>query len=324
MVILLVLLPFFVHANIYIFNPLDIDFDMLIPEEFASINLKGDGVNPDQSHLPVCVCEKRVGTPIIFWEPVMLAEVVSKPFKSVLSGVSLPSDKTRAFNGGHLDDGHGFYFVHLYDFPVLKFAAEKIPSFISQYFPNNIEKCLSPIEKFRARYISELDISQNISPLSLLYTPEIAGLTIDNGIIATTATCLADYAAVKKNGKPIDALYFCSGDRNFLFPLSGHLGHTSTHIDSALLVLERMIFKQHRISFFSGEKMGTCGKSAACEYQKSWTPRKSQYAFQLLYPRPKKKTTIKWGQKIDMNRIQISNSENDFVFLVWRKRYCCL
>lgn len=325
MVRLLLLLPFFLSAEGYIFNPLDVDFSRLLPEQIAAINITSHKENPDSHGFPVCTCGKHVGTPVTFWEPVMLAEVVSKPFKSLLSGVDLSSPALQKFSGGRLSSGHTYMHVHLYDFPLLSMMEDAIPNFLKEYYPNEkIERCLDKKISFKVRYLSEFDVSHTLAPFSLLLTPEIFGLTVDGSVLATAATCLADYSRVATGKKSIDSLYFCSGDRNFLFPLSGHIGHTKSNLDQALLILERAIFKQHRLSFFSGEKMGTCGKSAQCTPQPSWTPRKTQYSFQLLSPRPKRKVTINWGDKIPKQSLGFDNHHQDFVFLVWRKRYCCL
>ena len=325
-------LLFAIKSPDYIFNPADLDFDRLSAIEIGGVVKLGGKDIPhlDSQNLPMCQCGLSVGVPIVFWEPVMLAEIVSKAYRSPLLG----SELEKLHNVGSGSHGsNSFYHVHLFDFFPLQMAQTALPFFaqLNDKTRNMMSGCLdgndeSVLETISTQYLSELDITHKMPLLSHIYTPEIAALTVQGAVESTMLSCSADSVMSLKNKVGTDTLYFCSGTRGFLFPLSGHSNRTQSALEDAVLNLERAIFKMHRRSVYStsGKALGTCSKKAQCGPIRNFTPRKSQYAFQLLYPRPNKTLTLNWGEKPPKNsQIGIKQSEQDFVFLVWRKRNCC-
>ncbi len=291
-------------------------FPLMIAGQKIADPLK-DKATPDGYKSFFCVCKDppRVGIPIGFWEPFRVADVTYKPFCMVnLGGMDLkinlktPAGTVGARRGGKTGRKTAFYHVHWYVYPLLVWM-----NMVTDL------ACMT-FEEFDIAYMTELDPLWDDDELSIWLNPEVA---LFANPIAQVA-CAADCAAASI-GKPINALFWCSGCQGGIYPLTGTLGFHNGGADASTLILQKMVFKLHREFLL----WGTMGVKGACGlYPMPWW-RKDQYKFQMTYPKitknakqacnPVGRTTFFWG----------SNKEypfkgEDFGYLIWRRRDCCV
>jgi conjugal transfer pilus assembly protein TraU len=171
------------------------------------------------------------------------------------------------------------------------------------------------MSSFDVAYMTELDPMWGDDALTFILNPE--ALLFSNPI--AQAACSAD--CIKSSlSTPFDELFWCAGCQGSMYPLDGHIqGHVGS-IQSALLATERFIYKMHR----EGLAFGTIGSEALCQKYPMPVMKKSQYRSQLVVPVPSdcyqfgKTTTLYESGK------EIPITGEDFGFLIWRKRNCCV
>ena len=269
-----------------------------------------------------CMCRGGgilpVGVRISFWEPVRVVEVVKDawcfPFLNVdMDGNIDVSDfekmsrfrKNGTARNADDDTIEQFWQVHFYIFPVLA-ALDIITDFV----------CLENRPASLA-YVTEVDPRWDDGFLSLVLTPEALLFANPVAVLA----CMPDVMATTMH-RVIDSLYWCVGQWGTVYPVVGHVHHTDPLAGMAL-AFARTIFNLHK----SFVLFGTVGSRALCKTYPMPIWKKSQYRWQLMFPRRDPKcralgeTSLKWGafKNPPSPKLNVDN----FLIMLWRKRTCC-
>lgn len=292
-------------------NPIsDVCWECLYPITIgASEIFKGDLPDTNNPSSPICFCGKpipRMGVAAGFWEPVRLADVSKQPFCFPTLGgmeIDLGFYIGRGGSPRSSDSGNGFWHLHWYNYPIITWL-ELVMDFL----------CLEN-GGFDLAYMTELDPLWSEDGLAFIINPE--ALLFANPI--AQAACAAD--CIKSSlGLPSDAMFWCGGCQGSIYPLDGHIQAHVGSIQSSLLAVERFTFKLHRQLM----AYGTSGEKALCSKYVMPILKKSQYRSQLVVPVPSdcyqygRTTTIYESGK------EIPVSGEDFGYLIWRKRNCCV
>lgn len=298
-------------------NPItDVCWSCLLPISIGSFEVF-DGNEPDTDNpsLPVCICPgtvmPRIGITVGYWEPIALVDVTRNPFCLVnLDGIRLYMGD---YGDGETDtsvpeQGGSFYYVHWYKYPLISWL-----SIITDAL------CFEGVD-FDIAYLTELDPSWNNDEGGFLSSPEAVLFANDTAQIA----CAADSVAALK-GLPIDQLFWCAGSQGVMYPLNGFVQEHVGGVQASTLMAERMAYKIHR----TGALLKDSSASSICEEYYSVILPKSRYRYQMTNPipaasepfgcRPFGHTTADWGE----NR-EYPFSGEDFGYLIWRKRNCCV
>ncbi len=295
-------------------NPItDICWSCIFPISIAGVKVASGEDIPNPSN-PICYCKSppRIGIPISFWEPARLVDVTRTPYCMVnLGGISLgPSKGIKGRGSVKLSqDGkmkNSFYQVHWYVYPLI-YWLELLTDFV----------CMEK-SQFDVAYITELDPLWNDDETSLIINPEAALF----GNPVAQAACAAD-CLLASSGFSKDALFWCGGCQGSLYPFTGHVPAQSSGIQGSLLLTQRFIAKLHR----QGLAWGYTGMKGLCGKYPMPIIRKGQYKTQMTYPVP---ATTKGCHPLGRSDILWSTGRQypykgeDFGYLIWRKRNCCL
>jgi len=235
-----------------------------------------------------------------------------------MGGISIGGDSVRGH--GTVDKGkaggrkRSFYQVHYYVYPVI-YWLELLVNF----------GCLDT-SGFDVAYITEFDPMWNDDETAFVLNPEAA---IFGNPIAQAA-CAADSVAAT-NGFPLNAMFWCAGCQGSIYPFSGHVGDHIGAVQASLLLVTRMIAKLHREGLAHGTSVSSTSGLNDPRLCKSYLAPiiiKNQYKEQMLYPsattghggcKPLGRTSVHWeGGK------EKPYTGEDFGYLIWRKRNCCL
>jgi conjugal transfer pilus assembly protein TraU len=246
------------------------------------------------------------GIPVSFWEPVRLIEITRTPYCLLtLGGTQLATGKAQgAVEQTPSGTQHSFYQVHWYVYPVI-YWLELLTDF----------SCLEK-GSLDVGYLTELDPLWNDDALAFILNPE--AILFAN--TTTQAACAADCVAASV-GFPIPALFWCGGCQGSLYPFTGTVGSHSGGLQASLLLAQRFMAKLHRQGLLWGYigTRGLCGKYPMPIIQKQ------QYQTQMVYPQPTQachplgRSDVFWG----IGKEYPYQGE-DFGYLIWRKRLCCL
>ncbi len=295
-------------------NPVtDVCWSCLFPITVSGVNVTHGHEDLTNYETKVCACPgtpPRVGIPISVWEPTRLVDVTRHPYKLLaMGGMTLgnPGFKTRG-SVGSIDNQpnmHSFYHLHWYIFPIISWL-ELLTDFI----------CLE-VSDVDVGWMTELDPLWNNDALATILNPE--AFFFSNPL--AQAACVPDCAASSFN-KPIDALFWCAGCEGSLYPYTGTVAHHEGGLQASSLLVHRIIAKFHRMFLMKG-----FGVKEFC--QSSYVPliKKSQYKTQIVRPVPQTvgpchalgKSDMIWGAGKSF-----PYKGEDFVYLVWRKKQCCL
>lgn len=296
-------------------NPItDICWSCLFPMTIAGVPVAGGGTldTPNQRS-PVCYCQDppRVGIPISFWEPVRLVDVTRTPYCMVsLGGIKMGPD-TGVKGHGSVGKSEGamkksFYQLHWYVYPVIHWL-ELLLDFV----------CLEK-STFDVAYLTELDPLWNNDEVSFILNPEAAlfGNPIAQG------ACMVDCTAASM-GFSFDHLFWCDGCQGSLYPYTGSIPAHSNGVQASLLITGRFMAKMHRQLLL----WGYMGPRGLCDKYPMPLIRKSQYKTQMLYPvadthkgcHPLGRSDVLWA-----SGRHVPYKGEDFAYLIWRKRSCCL
>lgn len=291
-------------------NPItDICWSCLFPLTISGIPVVPQGEDTSNSRSPLCTCSDpfpRVGIPISFWEPARMVDVTRTPYCLMgLGGVQVGSTTFGHGTIGRSGKGmkHSFYQVHWYIYPVM-YWLELLTDFA----------CMEK-SSFDVAYLTELDPLWSDDELSAIINPE-AGLF---GNLIAQGACAVD-CVLATAGFPKDSLFWCGGCQGSMYPFTGSIAAHSGAIQASLLLVERFIAKLHR----EGLAWGYAGSQGLCGKYPMPIIQKTQYKNQLIYPSPSKcfplgRLDILWSS--DKSYPVIGE---DFQYLVWRKRNCCL
>ena len=300
-------------------NPItDVCWSCLFPITIGHVSVFSGSVPDNSSNpsSPVCYCNTpfpRVGISLGFWEPMALVDVTRQPFCLVnLGGIQLnmgSSFGTGTQETASSDHNNSFYHVHWYHYPLLywlKLIADGL--------------CLETGDLDIA-YLTELDPTWRNDEWGFVLNPE--AILFGNPI--SQAACAADSLAASTRG-PIDALFWCAGSQGSLYPMTGHVQEHVGGVQASTLLTERMAFKMHREGLL-WDSAGENGPALCQTYPSPFMP-KSRYRYQMTNPIPTTgsggchpfgATTMTWGAGHEY-----PFSGEDFGYLVWRKRSCCM
>lgn len=293
-------------------NPItDVCWKCLFPITIAGISVGGlkDFDTPAPIKSPICVCP-RLGVPVPipgitigFWEPARLVDVTKSPMCMVsLGGVSMGITPQ---GGDKSDSESAFYHVHWYVYPVL-YWLEILLDFAC------IEAAAVDVA-----YLTEFDPLWGDDVLTSILNPE--SLLFANPIAATS--CIAD-CLTSSVGLSNDYMFWCSGCQGCLYPFNGNTSYHNGGIGSAQLVMTKFMAKMHRQLML----WGYYGKEGMCGKYPMPVIKKSQYRFQMTYPIPEIISCKRLGQTEILWQVgrEYPIQGEDFGFLIWRKRDCCL
>lgn len=257
----------------------------------------------------LCWCKKGVlpepGIPVGFWEPAFLVDVTRIPWCFVgLGGLCLGGKQSFGLHN-HAEGKQGFYHVHVYRYPLLHMLD------VMQNWG-----CVMR-EEMDIVYMSECDPLWGDDVLSDLVTLE--SVVIDTPV--AQSMCCVDCAATSL-GMGKDELYWCSGCLGSVFPLTGSVMGVGGDVHASALLVHRILFKLHRM----GMLKGTVGKDGLCGFYAMPQMKKRQYKTQMVFPvaqrsacQPLGRSDVLWGK----GRSFPVKGE-DFCYVVWRRRDCCV
>ncbi|AEB85692.1 MULTISPECIES: conjugal transfer pilus assembly protein TraU [Comamonadaceae] len=302
-------------------NPItDICWSCILPLSIggARIGNFGDQEDIDNPSSPLCTCGVNpiIGLSIGFWEPARHVEAVRKPFcLTSLGGIDLdpgiPAPEAARFTRPEGDgDGGSFYQAHFYVNPVLYYLE------VVTDFP-----CLEK-GSFDLAYLTEVDPLWADDELTLIINPDAALFANPVAIAACAADCVA--ASV---GFGIREMFWCAGCQGGLYPMNGHVPYHMGGVRTAALMAQRLTAKMHRelIAWAWHGQAGLCGPYFAPVMDKT------AYKTQLTHPIPNTakeagkccqpfgRTTVTWGAGKEY-----PVRGEDFAFLLFRKRNCCV
>lgn len=310
----MVILPFAYAGEGKWINPItDVCWDCLFPMTISGVNVTPGEKDLTKYNKALCFCSgtpPKAGLPMSFWEPRYLVDVTRHPYKLIgLGGISIGKESVKNRGTiGIIGDGpsqYSFYHVHWYKFPILALL--------------NLFTDFSCIQKegMEITYMSEWDPLWNDDEWAAVLHPE-AGLFASS--VAQVA-CVADCTASSFD-RPLDPLFWCAGCQGSLYPFTGTVAHHLGGIQTSALLVHRLIAKLHRSSLLKGFT-----EDNFCEAQYLPIIKKSLYKIQLIHPKPQRKgpchalgkSNLIWG----MAKSYPYEGE-DFVYLVWVKKQCCL
>lgn len=258
---------------------------------------------------PVCFCGILPGIRVSFWEPVRVIEVVKQPYCSpFLGGIELFHGTRRGTrqNIGNPALDKAFYNVHYIYFP-LAFVMDLV---------TNVLGCFE-VGGFDYAYLTELDPTWADDELAFILNPEAVLFANPVAQVACAPDCITAAA-----GFPLDPLFWCAGCWGSIYPFSGNTGATPSPVQTSLLMATRMLAKLHRE--FAANM--TIGSATECASFPTGLIVKRQYKLQMFYPYAQTTgcTPIGRAQAIFGDWRTIPVTGEDYVYLVWRKRNCCL
>lgn len=304
----------FLRANEGIWiNPFtDVCWECLFPMTVSGINVTPSHQDFTEHSKVVCVCPgtpPKVGIPLTFWEPTRLIDVTRHAYKLIgLGGISVGKETVKNRGSiGMVDEAtqSSFYHVHWYTYPIFSLLG---------LFTDFI--CVEKGEIDMA-YMSELDPLWNDDQWALLVNAEAGFFANAEAQLACIADCTAS-----SFGRPIDELFWCAGCVGSLYPFTGTVAHHVGAIQASSLLMQRIIAKLHRMLAIKGYE-----KNEFCEAQIMPIFKKSLYKSQMIYPIPQTsgpcqalgKSDVIWGAGKSF-----PFKGEDFVYLIWTKKQCCL
>lgn len=303
------------------FNPItDVCWDCIFPISIGAASIDGSYKRHDTENFPapICFCPQCIqdglplpGIAVGFWEPIRLVDVTTRPYcLTSLGGLQLiPENLSLQQNGiesANSDDAT--YHIHWYINPVLS---------LLNILGDGMCKIKTPM--FDMAYMTEFDPLFHNDMLSFVINPE--AILFANPI--AQAACIAD-AIASTAYKPLDFLFWCAGSQGHLYPFTGNVNGGVSSIQISSLITEKFIAKLHRQWMLPI----TSGPEAICSPYPFPVIKKSQYRLQTTFPKvgkgkfgcnPIGKSTILHEQFK-----KIPYKGEDFGYLIWRKRNCCI
>jgi len=312
---ILFILLFFSHLQANMVNPItEICWECIFPITLGGVNITPNTQDFSNYNTLVCSCAgtpPKVGIPITFWEPARMVDVTRHAYKLVgLGGIKLGSDsiKTRGTISSISESPEqtSFHHVHYYVYPILKLLS------LLTDFP-----CVEQGE-LDVGYMSEFDPLWADESLMNIFNPEAALFANPLAQLA----CVGDCAQASLN-KPNDSLFWCAGCEGSLYPFVGHVAHHRGALQASSLLLQRCLAKLHRMGVVRGYN-----ETDFCEARILPVIKKSLYKTQIVRPIPQTsgpcqalgKSDQLWG----VGKTYPFGGEDDFVYLIWIKKQCCL
>ena len=308
------------------FNPIsDTCWDCIYPISIGSVEMPSSTTfRPDTENFPspICVCPnaKLAGLPtpglaVGFWEPIRMADVTKRPFcMTSMGGIELNPGLDVGTGSmpyeGENEGRIGNWQVHWYINPLLV---------ILGIFTEGLCDFSGAATYFDLAYLTEFDPLWNNDILAFILNPE--AILFGNPI--AQAVCAADCVA-STVWKPLDVLFWCAGCQGTMYPFTGNNAEHHTSIQSSSLSVERFHFKLHRQLM----AWDTSGPEAICSPIPMPIIKKSQYRIQTTIPIPGLGPygCTPYGRSTVLHESfkEIPVKGEDFGYLVWRKRTCCM
>jgi conjugal transfer pilus assembly protein TraU len=305
-------------------NPIsDICWSCIFPISLGPVKLnsssKRDTKNPSS---PVCGCVKNnipiPGITLGFWEPVKLIEATRKPLCLVsMGGLSIGNMRRQGdFSKKYEeDDNHtsSFYHVHYYIYPVI-------------YWLNLITDfgCLEEADMDVA-YLSEYDPSHTDDKMANFFSPEV--FLMSNPLM--NAACGADCVSANISF-PQNNLFWCAGCLGNIYPFSGNISTHVGGVQASSLMAIRTLAKLHREGIAKATATSSAGfNGPLCRKSYALKIPKDQYKLQMTYPVANSSGEFSCNPLGMSDLFYGANREfpykgEDFGYLIWRKRNCCL
>ncbi len=301
-------------------NPLNICWKCLFPLSIGKMPVKGgdlpdSGDNPS-SPIGICPDSKlglRVGLNIGFWEPAAVTDITDSPYcLPSLGGLKLNLGNGKGQGGRSSSQStrhHAFYNVHWYKYPLLSWL--------------NIITSVGCMQggDFDIAFMTELDPTWDDSQMASVLNPEAF---IFANPIAQSACALDSISVIKKNGLPLDSLFWCAGSQGSMYPFSGHSSSSQSPVASAIHMTERLDYKMHRMGLIEDSTPVGDNPSSVCSTHYSPILKKSRYRYEMVNPVVDGKHCYPFGRTtIDWEKGHIKpNYPSQYGVLVWRKRNC--
>src|SRR3989338_3130947 len=201
---------------------------------------------------------------------------------------------------------HGFYHTHYYVYPLI-YWLELLTDFIC------LEKASVDVA-----FLSEFDPFWDDDDGNFILNPEVVLFANPLAQLACAGDC-----ALSTVGFGSDTLFWCAGCHGGIYPLTGSIAHHVGGVSSSLLITQRLLMLMHRL----GVAYGTTGKEGLCDKYPMFLMKKTQYKTQMVFPTPMTnngchpfgRTATFWGAGVE-----VPVTSEDFCYLIWRKRNCCL
>lgn len=311
------LLSMFLTASLYgdMINPItDICWECLFPITLSGVNVTPNAKDFANYNTPLCVCAgtpPKIGVPLTFWEPARMIDVTRHAYRLVgLGGIQVGQESLKNRGTvGSVDEAPShtsFYHVHYLAYPILSLLG-----ILTDF------QCVEKGE-LDVAYMSEFDPLWGADDLQNIFNPE--AFLFSNPL--AQLACIADCAQTALN-KPMDKLFWCGGCQGSLYPFGGNVGHHVGPLQASSLLVHRCLAKLHRMGIVKGYE-----ESDFCESRVMPVIKKSLYKTQLVKPIPQTsgpchalgKSDLLWG----MGKSYPGRGEDDFVYLIWIKKQCCL
>lgn len=317
-------------------NPIsDVCWSCLFPLSVGASEV-ASGSRPDTTNpsSPVCACGHpipRIGIATGYWEPIALVDITKTPYCMVnLGGMQLSNDNSdNSDNNSGSDDSNSkinakpsasgeveataqansFYYVHWYKYPLI------------YWLELATDGACEEKSDFDLAYLAELDPTWRDDELNAILEPEAF---IFGNPIAQVA-CIADSIKTLK-WLPIDELFWCAGSQGSMYPQDGWVQEQVSGEQGSLLLAERMTYKLHEDGFL-WDTVGQNSPALCLAYPHPIMP-KSRYRYQMVNPLPTTgengchpfgAATFTWEAMH-----QYPYKGEDFGYLIWRKRNCCM
>lgn len=303
-------------------NPVtDICWHCVFPIRIGGVTVVPGAVMdaPDMAVTPLCVCPlppplpPRVGVPIAFWEPARFVETVKDPFYFPSLGIPMTNPNPGFLSGTHSEQSAGanidtstFQQAHYFIFPawtLLELLIDMV--------------CLEA-SGFDLAYLTEVDPLWNDDMLAFVINPE--ALLFANPV--SQMACIAD--SVSSNiGLSLSALYWCMGSWGSAYPLTGHI-NDDAYVQANAAIAARMIYKLSRELLICDVGIYLCG----CIPTPIWV--KHNYRIHIAKPirdftcHPIGRSSMIWGQLKNPPFSAGPNSSDNFLWMIFRKRACCV
>ena len=300
-------------------NPIsDVCWECLFPISIGPISIGSvsgvlDTPNPSS---PICFCGSpipRIGLSLGVWEPARLVDVSRTPWCFPnLGGLTinpgLPAGRGRTGAAGGDGAKGSVWHAHYYMYPLLSWIGVLLDL-----------GCLEG-GGLDIAWASELDPAWLDDELTFLLNPEAALFAN----LPAQAACAADCAA-SSVGLPLDPLFWCAGCQGGMYPLTGNVAAHVGGVQASLLAAQRLLYRLHR----AGLAWGTFGSGALCGRYPMPVMKKSQYRWQMTQPvpavdpftgcNPTGRSSVLWET---LRELPVAGE--NFGFLLWKKRNCCL
>jgi conjugal transfer pilus assembly protein TraU len=317
-------------------NPIsDICWNCMLPITIGSFEISSGGTK-DYTEKPPLICQckydhfpyYRMGNGIGFWEPNRIAEVVKDPFCFPVMGGG-KNDKKDTGSGGASGGGadsyktkyrkgdqhrtsdrskqFAAYQVHWLKYPLLNWMG-----FLTD------GNCKSIKGDFDALMMSEIDPVWNDDELAGTFSnPEVMLFTS----IPAQLVCIADCVAATTTA-PLDPLFWCAGCQGHLYPLTGNVLGRDYGLQASLVAVQRM----HSVLARRIQAMDNGSRKSMCYSIPMPILRKSHFKTQMVYPIPMTQKSYNYGQSYFLWGAgkEIPVMGEDFAYIIWSKRLCCM